>query len=246
MRVIMSAISSMGPQAGVANISGMSTDFETALQQVQSTRSQLIENQLKSQLQTVADSNQKMQDLQKQQTDKSTQINQLQSQGVADTKKLADLQDLQSRLTASKCPDDNGWYGLSYGQGDNAAASYATLQQVKDAGVSIPTGANAPRDIDHNGTLDAKGSVVKQFISDVGKKIDELKAKMTNDKQTVSNLTTDITTIKGQIDSVSNNQQMDMLRLQSLMTKRSEATDLMTNTMKSSSDHRSNIISNLK
>jgi len=242
----MTAISGLASQSNVSNVGAMSTDFETALQQVQSTRSQLIEGQLKSQLQTVADSNQKMQDLQKQQTDKSTQINQLQSQSVTDTKTIADLTDLQNRLKASKCPDDNGWWGLSSGQGDNHAASHATLQQVRNAGVTIPTGANAPRDFDGNGTLDAKGSVVGQFITDIGAKIDALKTKIVNDKQTVSNLTTDITSIKGQIDSVSNTQQMDMLRLQGLMSKRNEATDLMTNTMKSSSDHRSNIISNTK
>jgi len=63
---------------------------------------------------------------------------------------------------------------------------------------------------------------------------------------TLGDLNTLITTIKGQVDAESNNQQMDMLRLQSLMSKRNETTDLMTSTMKKASDTRSEIIGNMR
>jgi len=54
-----------------------------------------------------------------------------------------------------------------------------------------------------------------------------------------------ITKVKGLIDTASNNQQMDMLRLQSLNNKRDEAFDMLTNTQKSFHDTTSGIIRNL-
>lgn len=52
--------------------------------------------------------------------------------------------------------------------------------------------------------------------------------------------------IKGMIDSSSNTQQMDMLRLQSLSNKRNEAFDLMTNFVKKMQDSRSSILGNMR
>lgn len=53
-------------------------------------------------------------------------------------------------------------------------------------------------------------------------------------------------TLKSQIDSLSNSQQMDMLRLQSLSNKRNEAFDLMTEFIKKMNDSRSSIIGNMR
>ena len=55
-----------------------------------------------------------------------------------------------------------------------------------------------------------------------------------------------ITKIKGMIDTQSNSQQMDMLRLQSLSNKRNEAFDVMTNFVKKMQDNRSSIIGNMR
>ncbi|WP_082560432.1 hypothetical protein [Paenibacillus sp. Root52] len=52
--------------------------------------------------------------------------------------------------------------------------------------------------------------------------------------------------LKNQIDAISNTQQMDMLRLQSLSNKRNEAFDLMTNFVKKMQDSRSSIIGNMR
>ncbi|MNW13952.1 hypothetical protein D3C71_2120410 [compost metagenome] len=52
--------------------------------------------------------------------------------------------------------------------------------------------------------------------------------------------------IKAQIDSASNSQQMDMLRLQSLTNKRNEAFDTMTNFIKKMQDSRSSVIGNMR
>lgn len=54
------------------------------------------------------------------------------------------------------------------------------------------------------------------------------------------------TLIKQQIDTLSNSQQMDMLRLQSLSNKRNEAFDLMTNFIKKMQESRSSVISNMR
>lgn len=55
-----------------------------------------------------------------------------------------------------------------------------------------------------------------------------------------------ITSLKSQMDDISNSQQMDMLRLQSLSNKRNEAFDLMTNFIKKQQDSRSSIIGNMR
>ncbi|MGN7360339.1 hypothetical protein ACTHPF_22105 [Paenibacillus sp. SAF-054] len=52
--------------------------------------------------------------------------------------------------------------------------------------------------------------------------------------------------LKGKIDSYSNSQQMDMLRLQSMSNKRNEAFDTMTNFIKKMQDSRSSIIGNMR
>lgn len=53
-------------------------------------------------------------------------------------------------------------------------------------------------------------------------------------------------TAKSQIDGLSNSQQMDVLRLQSLSNKRNEAFDLMTNFLKKMQANRSSIIGNMR
>lgn len=55
-----------------------------------------------------------------------------------------------------------------------------------------------------------------------------------------------VQTVKQQIDSLGNSQQMDMLRLQSLSNKRNEAFDVMTNFVKKMQDSRSSIIGNMR
>lgn len=55
-----------------------------------------------------------------------------------------------------------------------------------------------------------------------------------------------ITKIKLTLDALSNSQQMDMLRLQSLSNKRNEAFDVMTNFIKKMQDQRSSIIGNMR
>ncbi|AUL14840.1 T3SS tip complex protein Bsp22 [Bordetella bronchiseptica E014] len=54
------------------------------------------------------------------------------------------------------------------------------------------------------------------------------------------------TTVKGMLDTASNTQQMDMIRLQAASNKRNEAFEVMTNTEKRRSDLNSSITSNMR
>lgn len=54
-----------------------------------------------------------------------------------------------------------------------------------------------------------------------------------------------ITKVKGMIDAESNNQQMDMLRLQSLTNKKNESIEILTNTQKKHNESASGIIRNI-
>jgi hypothetical protein len=55
-----------------------------------------------------------------------------------------------------------------------------------------------------------------------------------------------VQTVKSSIDAMSNSQQTDMLRLQSLSNKRNEAFEIMTNFIKKMNDNRSAIVSNMR
>jgi hypothetical protein len=54
------------------------------------------------------------------------------------------------------------------------------------------------------------------------------------------------TAVKSQLDSMSSSSQMDMVRLQSLNNKRSEAFDTMTNSLKKQQDNKSSIVGNFR
>jgi len=62
---------------------------------------------------------------------------------------------------------------------------------------------------------------------------------------TKSEIDTAITKVKGLIDAESNNQQMDMLRLQGLNNKKNESIEILTNTQKKHTDANTNIIRNI-
>lgn len=237
------------PGTGIVNIGHIdltSMDMETALMMVQTRRTQLLENSLRSQMEGVNASNRQMAEM----NDRVSSLRQenidIETANVSLASEVAELKDLQERLAASKHPDSEGWYGLSWGQGDDPALSHKTLEQVKQAGLKIPTGADAPRDIDRNGTMDAKGKVVQAWVNELDGKIKALENKLAGNKQTLETNKNTITDTRSKIDSLSNNQQMEMLRLQQLSNKHNESFDLMSSFMKKMQDNRSSIISNLR
>ncbi|MFY2001395.1 hypothetical protein ACOTDI_25300 [Achromobacter xylosoxidans] len=90
-------------------------DLETALMAVQSQRAQLLETSLRQQLDSVNARNTQMASLNESITAKGAQNNKLEASNVSMQQQIAELKDLQGRLAASKCPNPEGWYGLSWG-----------------------------------------------------------------------------------------------------------------------------------
>ncbi|MBV7485211.1 hypothetical protein KW845_19725 [Bordetella sp. BOR01] len=223
-----------------------SMDLETALMTVQTQRSQLLEATLKQQLDTVNSRNQQIAGLSEDNSKLAATNSGLDKTNADMTGQIAELKDLQGRLAASKCPDPEGFYGLSWGQGDDPALSYKTLDQIKDAGLTIPTGADAPRNVDGNGTMDAKGRVVQGWVDQINTKVAELEAKISTNTTAIDDNKNAIASNKSTIDSLGNTQQMEMLRLQSLTGKRNEAFETMTNFLKKMQDSRSSIIGNMR
>ena len=74
----------------------------------------------------------------------------------------------------------------------------------------------------------------------------EVPKEFAGDKIKKSDVETYSQKTKSQIDSLSNSQQMDMLRLQSLSNKRNEAFETMTNFMKKLQDGRNAIVGNMR
>lgn len=68
----------------------------------------------------------------------------------------------------------------------------------------------------------------------------------TTDTARQTELDGQLQTVQGQINSLNNSQQMDMLRLQSMSSKRNEAFDTMTNFVKKMQDSRSSILGNMR
>ncbi|MEC2078201.1 hypothetical protein [Metabacillus fastidiosus] len=68
----------------------------------------------------------------------------------------------------------------------------------------------------------------------------------TADIEKIKELDAKIAATKGQIDTLSNVNQMDMLRLQGMSNKRNEAFDVMTNFIKKMQESRSSIIGNMR
>ncbi len=237
-------ISAMSMNGINADLSAM--DLETALMMVQSQRAQLLEDNLREQLKSVNDRNNQMAKLNESINTLNATNTDLKSENVELTGKIAELKDLQDRLAASKHPKDDGWYGLSWGQGDDKDLSHKTLEQVKDAGLTIPAGDDAPRDIDGNGTMDAKGRVVQGWVDELAGKISALEAKVQANERTIASNEQLVADHKTEVDALGNTQQMEMLRLQSLTSKRNEAFDTMTNFIKKMQDNRSAIIGNMR
>ena len=114
------------------------------------------------------------------------------------------------------------------------------LARVRAQGLTV-TGP-APVDVDKNGTMDVHGKTAQGWIDQLNNKIAETESALKN----IPLLKTEIDNLKTGIDSQSNSQQMEMLRLQSLSNKRNEAFDVMTNFIKKMQDSRSSIVGNMR
>lgn len=239
---------------GVSGINLQSMDIESALAAVQSQRAQLLEEQLKGQLNSVSERNQQISTMNESLNSKRSELGTLEAQlSAAQTnpasvsnERISELTVMRDQLQQVLSRDPNGWTGLSWGwAGDNAAKSREMLDRVKSEDLS--NAGEAPKDIDGNGTMDAQGKTLQGWIDQLNGKIASEQTKVIDGlKAQQSTMKADIDNLKTSIDSVSNSQQMEMLRLQSLTNKRNEAFDVMTNFIKKMQDNRSSILGNMR
>ncbi len=231
---------------GSNSIAGMSVqgmDIETALLAVQSERASLLEEQLRGQLGSVSAKNSAIGEANEQLITKRNALAALEASNATDQSSLADLklmkQQLQS-VIAVNGGEASDTTGLGHGWADDSAdASKDLLERVKSQGL---TNVTEPGDIDGNGTMDATRATMKSWVEQIDAKISAIDAK----PEMISSAKAEIENLKTGIDTLSNSQQMEMLRLQSLSNKRNEAFDVMTNFIKKMQDSRSSIIGNMR
>jgi chromosome segregation ATPase len=231
---------------GSNSIAGMSVqgmDIETALLAVQSERASLLEEQLRGQLDSVSAKNSAIGEANEQLITKRNALAALEASNATDQSSLADLklmkQQLQS-VIAVNGGEASDTTGLGHGWADDSAdASKDLLERVKSQGL---TNVTEPGDIDGNGTMDATRATMKSWVEQIDAKISAIDAK----PEMISSAKAEIENLKTGIDTLSNSQQMEMLRLQSLSNKRNEAFDVMTNFIKKMQDSRSSIIGNMR
>jgi hypothetical protein len=168
------------------DISGL--DLEAAMMAVQSQRANLLEGQLKEQLELIRKRNEEI-----------AMLNRL----------LGNL-----RTNRPGGSDPGAWGPL----GKDRKAAEDLLASLRAAGLTMPAGADAVKETGTPGGPSAKQLTFDNWVAE----------------------------IKGKIDSLSNSQQMDMLRMQSLTNKRNEAFELMTNFVKKMADSRSAVVGNLR
>jgi len=196
-------------------------DLESAMMAVQTNRANLLETQLKDQISAVQQKNEKI-----------AKLNEL----------LGSLNKIAANLPSDAKADKQLSVGDELGEVQLAAnAAGVTIPENKHIMVTWTTYFK------DGTTLEADGGLkyLLQSSSDhgTGKAVDLFRK---NINMTKGDLDGFIQQTKSQIDSMSNSQQMDMLRLQSLNNKRNEAFDLMTNFIKKSQDSRSSIIGNTR
>lgn len=214
----MSSISGIGGGITVGNIQGL--DLETAMMAIQSQRAELLETQLKGQLNEISKRN-------------------------AEISRLNDLmiKIKSARPEGDKAADPNAIKDLLIQANKEGFMDYKVTTDVTLKDGTKYTGLNAEeRQVameykEKNWAYRSSDYSGKKGITEIKDNVPEMKAK------DIDKL---YEQIKGKIDTLNNSQQMDMLRMQSLTNKRNEAFDIMTNFIKKMADSRSSVLGNMR
>ena len=217
--------------AGVSFSQMQGMDIESMLMAVQGNRANLLEQQLMGEMKNVQAKNEQIAVL----NGKLTALTGASQLAYADNKTTpeATLTEAQKTALAAASPKVPTW---------EVTLVDGTKIQVDEAGKNEADDCKAKnwafRSSDYSGSKGVTSIVDKGLKADPTAAVPTFANKGELDKA--------ITGLKGQVDSLGSNQQMDMLRLQSLSNKRNEAFDLMTNFMKKFADKREAIISNMR
>lgn len=233
---------SFSPQ--IQNISGL--DPETALMAVQSTRANLLEDQMKSQLDDVKMRNEKIAKL----NDALSAARSLSARFKSEAKagdKISDIvkKELKDDLKELHKSVRNRAHELLNGAAPNTNEEKAFMNNKNRSSIAILGPANKlPGYSAGKEKLESTPGKTSAMNQDLHQKA--AAAGVTFDMNNKGELEKAIENMKSMIDTESNSQQMDMLRLQSLTNKRNEAFDLMTNFIKKMQDNRSSITGNMR
>lgn len=229
-------MSNVGALGGVSPVNIQSMDLETAMMVVQSNRANLLESQLKDQISSVQARN-----------DQISKLNQLLGVLNKAAANFGGDAKADTKLDASKINVEE-LKSAAQSAGVDLSAAGLTVQQpewtvtLKD-GTKIPVDAAGKAEAEHCKNVywafrssDYSGNKAVVSIVETKPAVEITKGKLDGAIQQM----------KSQIDSLSNSQQMDMLRLQSLSNKRNEAFETMTNFVKKMQDSRSSIVGNMR
>lgn len=209
--------------SGISMISAQSLasmDIETALLTVQNQRTQLIDEQLKTQINEVNLRNQMTARL----NDMQAKLNGLKAALKSDAKPHHTVPDTSENQQLAR---DYAMIALSSGMSTDPVG-VKNIKYNSDGSIkSFELATKSVKD----------GYKVWPFVP---------KYKDVWDPPSKEGIEKSLTQIKSRLDSESNTQQMDMLRLQQLSNKRNESFDIMTNFIKKMQDNRSAIIGNLR
>jgi len=213
---------SAGGLSGVSSISldGLdlnTTDIETLLAAVQLRRADLIEGQLRQQVQDVQGRNNALAALNTLKGSISTQASYF--GGDAGKGQLID----QAHYNPSNY--DKERLKKAYTDDPEKALTDAQAGLYGDAGKELAEFAQSLR---NNGFDD-------QTVYKVG-----------NGSVTAAELDSVKTAVNAKADSLSSSQQLDMIRLQALQQRRTESFDVVTNTYKKMGDSRASVVSNMR
>ncbi len=219
-------MSAINPTAmsGISSADIQNMDLETLMMTVQSNRAQLLEAQLKDQISAVQAKNEKI-------------------------AKLNTALGLMNAISA-KFPSD-----AKAGDGVGKHINANDFAAEKELNTALDAAGVHPFPMDGN---NGKGGRTQAWNTNSNKDstADSTKNGVTtkaswypggiNGGSNKGELDGAIQRVKSEIDNLSNSQQMDMLRLQSLSNKRNEAFEVMTNFIKKMQDNRNSIIGNMR
>ncbi len=204
--------------AGLTAGGGESLDIESAIMAAQQGRVEWLESQLTDQIERVNKRN-----------DEMRKLSDIQAE-IARREALFDKTDLKSKISEQK-------YFKETGAADKIEFERAFKDTDPDR---LDIGASGKY-----GPVYADLAGFAQMLKDAGFD-DATVNKFAKGDATLEDYKVLETQVKGRTDSAASTQQMEMLRMQSLNNKRSEAFDIMTNSLKKYQDARSSIVGNMR
>lgn len=234
---------------GISSEDFKTKDIETLLMMVQSRRVDGLDQQLRIQLKEIEQrnmNNQKLTEL----MNKLSELSNLIGGGDSTKKVPKDMIDKYTAEIKTLCEEA----GIEFSSlGFNAKDIEKTNQKITSQQKEVDKLTGIVDSYkNEDGELSFIGTLIDDIRTNESNKLNKLNEKLdtyTNKITTDTNkgeIDLAINKIKGMVDTNNSTNQMDMLRLQQMTSKRNEAFDLMSNVAKKGQDGRSSIIGNMR